>query len=197
MTLTAGNNKRSTDSAAVFEVSIVFLKKGFSDKAICSFTMRTWVSIRRFGSVQTWKHHQVRRNLSGMSVETRRDTTVLLLNVNMPAAVNAFKHTETKPDNWRKPTVSRSEEAADRWSTGVCYQEDREGSGVPGQSGCDRGRSRPAVIRHIRPIAHSWTSMCVCWVPRSAAQQDFCIADYHLLPVCITPLSDSPSLENH
>ncbi len=65
------------------------------------------------------------------------------MRVSSPAAVDAFKLAETKPDNCRKPTVWRSVGAADRWLTGMCVIKGREGESLPGQSGCDRGAAAP------------------------------------------------------
>lgn len=38
------------------------------------------------------------------------------------------------------------------------------GESVLGQSGCDRGRSLPAVTGHVLPMAPSWTSVSGCQV---------------------------------
>lgn len=82
-----------------------------------------------------------------------------------PPAVGAFKVAETKPDNCWEAAAPRSVGAADRWLTGMRVIKGREGGeSVLGQSGCDRGRSLPAVTGHVLPMAPSWTSVSGCQV---------------------------------
>lgn len=80
---------------------------------------------------------------------SEQDTTAPPMSVSLPASVDAYKVAETEPDNCWKPTVWRSVEAADRWSTGMCVIKGREGESVPGQSGCDQGVAAPLCRTYL------------------------------------------------
>lgn len=141
------------------------------------------------------------------SIRTRHKTTAPLMSVSLPAAVDVFKLSKTRPDNCWKPTVWRSVGAADRWLTGMyVIKGKREGISAWTEwlwSGC----GRPAVTGHIWPMAHSWTLMSGCQVSeRSPVGALHCW--YHFLAVymnsClilrgITTLlqTPSPTLPHH
>lgn len=98
-----------------------------------------------------------------------------------------FKHTKTEPDNWPKPTKSRSEGAI--WQVvdrHVCYQEDREKKSVPGQRSCDRGAAAP-----LWPdTSDRWLTAghpCLSVSSQGRAWQELGTTAYHLLVVCINP----------
>lgn len=104
------------------------------------------------------------------------------MSVSLPAAVDVFKLSKTRPDNCWKPTVWRSVGAADRWLTGMyVIKGKREGISAWTEwlwSGC----GRPAVTGHIWPMAHSWTLMSGCQVSeRSPVGALHCW--YHFLAV--------------